>query len=150
MISTINTSIKQIPAIFNKYCENKDTIIINFGCGRYPDLVSEIKLKEYCVVSYDPLFDNVENNDSYVYINFNDIASIATEEVANNKNIVVYCANVLNVLNNDLLLTVSQQLKDLLKIGCSLKISIYEGSKTGENKSTKKGYQRNEKTAEYY
>jgi hypothetical protein len=141
-VPTINTSIKQVPALFNKISVAKDTTIINFGCGRYPELV-EAKFKDNEVYSYDPLFDR-DNENVYtdIYALYHTIGYLEMKAV-------IACANVLNVLEGDLLPLVIGQLKECLTGAQVLYISIYEGDKSGKGRATTKGYQRNQKTAEY-
>ena len=55
-VSTINTSLNQIPALFNKFPIPDEHVIVNYGCGRYPDNITN-KFKNE-IIHYDPLFDN--------------------------------------------------------------------------------------------
>ena len=145
-VSTINTSIKHIPALFNKIEFSENETIINFGCGRYPDMVND-KLKN-TIISYDPQFDKKENNKTNVVTDIVDLYKIV-DSFNGERDVITLCANVFNVLTDDLLDDVIIQLTALHYIGCKIFISVYEGDKSGVHKKTTKGFQRNEKTNQY-
>lgn len=141
-VSTINTSLNQLPAIFNKFQFDSNTKIINFGCGRYPDNVTVLYPN---VVNYDPLYDNKYDQKSKVTTDIEEVLTFAND----NENVVVMCANVLNVLTDTQLDEVFDWFSIMYQLNCKIIISVYEGNKTGVQKSTTKGYQRNERTKEY-
>tara|TARA_Y100001956_G_C4070291_1_gene163608 strand:+ start:19 stop:513 length:495 start_codon:yes stop_codon:yes gene_type:complete len=131
---SIKTSRKQIAKIIiNNKEKLKDSVWLNFGCGKYSDLTYNL-LNGF---HYDPFLTNVNN------YNFNDINKIPCKRFD-----YVVCANVLNVLQDDSLLNTLLTLESLNTD--SYLISIYEGDKTGNGKITKHGtYQRNDKTINY-
>ena len=128
--------------MFNKIEIAENEIIINFGCGRYPELIED-KFSDNSVISYDPLYDGVN---SFVLTTEQELYHTASYLGGNG---VVMCANVLNVLTDDLLALVIGQLKTLCKSGAVVNVGIYEGDKSGNGNPTKKGYQRNERAKEY-
>jgi hypothetical protein len=143
-VPTINTSLNQIPALFNKFKFPKDVTIINYGCGRYPDNVSN-GFKN-TVISYDPQFDNHKNQKTEVIEDITELFYVV-EEIESKK--VVFCANVLNVLNDEELDDCIRDLGILHNLGCEIIIGIYEGNRSSSHKQTTKGFQRNEPTKEY-
>ena len=144
---TINTSIKQVPALFNKVYMPIEGTILNFGCGRYPDLVEEA-FPLHSFMHFDPYFDRVEENEAYVHTDLMDMLwYVGTEKKFGG--VVVMCANVLNVLTDDELKDTIMTLNILAFEGFLVHISIYEGDRSGVGKKTSRGYQRNQKAVEY-
>lgn len=141
-ISTINTSLNQVPALFKKYTFPKDSKIVNYGCGRYPDNIAELYPN---VVSYDPLYDNGHKQTSEVYTDVVNIFKYIDE----NDNVILMCANVLCVLTDEQLYETLDYFSIMQQLGCIIYISIYEGDKSSIQKQTTKGYQRNEPIKNY-
>ncbi|AOQ26757.1 hypothetical protein [Vibrio phage S4-7] len=133
--NSIKTSRNFIAAVINKNKDKlKDTKWLNFGCGAYCKNVYTL-LGGY---HYDPYLVKVNS----VY-EFNDLSKIPC-----NKFDYVVCANVLNVLQNRDLIKVIKQLYSIDTD--NIIISIYEGDKTNNKKTTSHGtFQRNEKTVNY-
>lgn len=132
---TINTSLKQIPAQVKKIKWN-DYIglrILDYGAGKYPELVQNYILEEYGIEieSYDP---------------YNPVISVIPEGQFD----MILCSNVLNVLSSDDILrqTIQDISNKTLSTG-EVHIQIYFGDSSGISKETTKGWQRNIKT-EYY
>lgn len=86
MEKTINTSIKQVPAVFTKYKREirKGHSILNYGCGRYPELVDEFLVRT--TLKFDPYYDG-DNGE----------VRKRNSQCAD----VTVCANVLNVIESD-------------------------------------------------
>ena len=158
--SSKNTSINttRLPAIYNKVDWSRYThpidnwCVIDFGCGRMETqrLISK-KLKEYNITQfypYDPYHKCMVSKKQYEY-NAHDP----------NRNKVIVCSNVLNVINND------DILQKIIAALCNMivtrdsngiyhmqpcYISVYEGDKSGVGRVTKKDcWQRNERLGVY-
>ena len=153
MVSTINTSLRQVPAIFKKLEYQPYESILNFGCGRYPSEINNYFSKNnlsntttngstQSIFHFDPLFDNEKDILAQeVMTNFSQLQEYSYD--------TIICANVLNVLEDDILEEVISQLCYLLAQSKKLVVQIYEGNRSGEGKPTSKGYQRNEKVKAY-
>lgn len=142
MINTLGTSRKQIPASAKRLdvhlgpsfsdCHR----VINYGCGKWPELTERYWLEHYPNLTkrihYDPnsLEPGVCVSIPYGY---------TTD--------LVFCANVLNVLEDDVISEVLSHLASLhFK---ALVIQIHEGDRRGQGRVTRCGYQRNERTSDY-
>lgn len=141
---TLKTSRKQVPAaakVLHKLAGNWQFAnhVLNFGCGRFPDLTKEYLTNYHnqvmSVTSYDP---NNEDDQDVV----TDIKLIDREV---RRFDVVLCANVLNVCKD-----LDAALLDLQRIDFDTAvIQIYEGNRSGKGRKTRDGYQRNELVADY-
>ena len=158
--SSKNTSINttRLPAVYNKVDWSRYThpidnwCVIDFGCGRLETqrLISK-KLKEYSITQfypYDPYHKCMVSKKQYEYIAHDP-----------NRNKVIVCANVLNVINDDVILDniiatlcniiVARDSKGIYRMQPCY-ISIYEGDKSGVGRVTKKDcWQRNERIGMY-
>jgi hypothetical protein len=133
--TSANTSINAITSIYNKVTFPKGTEILDYGGGRYDTNANHLKPSGVLLKVYDPYNRTPKHNEA-VLRHFKSGAE------------VIVCANVLNVIKEDeVILNVLRHINMLLK-GTAY-IQIYEGDKTGNSKQTSKGYQRNQKTAEY-
>jgi len=134
MAGTYNTSLNQIPAIVKKYRDELTGSILNYGCGR-----GWRKVEHYLFQAGTHIFPYDKYGDHYLRI----------PKVGNFDSII--CANVLNVCDDDLLKETLANLQDIMSFNmhCTLYLSVYEGDRTGKGRVTKKGYQRNQKAAEY-
>lgn len=134
MITSINTSRKQIPAtIKNPPIDVIGNRVLNFGSGKYPELSHDhlMALGASEVVSYDPYAVNDLN------LNYIDLIHGTFD--------VVFCCNVLNVVPN-----INAVINDLNTIDFNtLIVQIYEGDRTGNGKETRDGYQHNKRTVDY-
>jgi len=66
---------------------------------------------------------------------------------------IIVCANVLCVIKEDeIIFDILEKIRSIVskKVGSKIYIQIYEGDKSGVGKLTSKGFQRNEKSVEYY
>ena len=139
-ISSANTSIKQVPALFkNKLFEKyKGDKNVDLGGGKF-DLGSDfLKTKGVQNDILDPFNRSAKHNETVLK---------AAEEVPPD---TVTVNNVLNVIQEpEARAEIIQQAKDIVKPGGTVFFQIYEGSATGVGKTTSKGYQNNRKTDEY-
>lgn len=103
--------------------------VINFGAGlgykKHQELIKGIEL-----INYDP--------------NIEEINTLPVEKAD-----AIICNNVLNVIENDEIIELILDTIDSYKLPSY--ITVYEGDRTGEGKTTKTGtYQRNMKTKDYH
>lgn len=136
--SSKNTSINTINKIYKQYNFKKDSIILDYGCGKYDTAIEFMKNKNCIILPYDKY-----NRDK----NVNQISL----EVAKKENLdYIVCANVLNVIQEDFIIEeIIKHIFDLSKKNTIILFSIYEGNKSGIGQVTSKGYQRNEKFISY-
>lgn len=158
--SSKNTSVNttRLPAVYNKvdwscYTHPIDNwCVIDFGCGRIETqrLISK-KLKEHSITQfypYDPYHKCMVSKKQYEY-NAHD----------SDRNKVIICSNVLNVINDDDILQktittlcnmiVARDSKGVYRMQPCY-ISVYEGDKSGIGRVTKKDcWQRNERLVFY-
>ncbi|WP_337366510.1 LPD38 domain-containing protein [Phascolarctobacterium sp.] len=136
-ISSADTSLMQIPAVFKKIKWVPGTVNIDIGGGKY-DLATEYA-KEQGVenVVFDPFNRNKKHNE-------------AAFEKIKTKGDTATVANVLNVIAEEQWRdnVILQAAKSIKKNGI-VYFSIYEGDGAGEGRVTSKGWQNNKKTSEY-
>ena len=136
--SSKNTSVNTISKIYKKYDFKENSIILDYGCGKYDTSINFMKNKNCIVLPYDKY--NRDNETNLKTLDY----------CKNNKIDYIVCSNVLNVIMEDEV--IFQILDDLYKIANKntvILISIYEGDKSGIGKETTKGYQKNMKLKEY-
>ena len=136
-ISSADTSIKQIPAIFKSKVFEAEAGARNLdiGGGKY-DLGTDYLKNERGVESsvYDPFNRSPEHN------------AAVLNEFKQNPADTVTAANVLNVIAEPgARAEVIQQAFDHLKPGGKAYFDVYEGSRSGEGAATSKGWQNNMK-----
>ena len=158
--SSKNTSINttRLPAVYNKVDWSRYThpidnwCVIDFGCGRIETqrLISK-KLKEHNIAQfypYDPYHKCMVSKKQYEYNAYDP-----------DRNKVVVCSNVLNVINDDDILQkiiaalcniiVARDSKGIYRMQPCY-ITVYEGDKSGVGRLTKKDcWQRNERLPVY-
>jgi hypothetical protein len=132
---TIGTSLNQVPAQVKiiDWEKHKKDMVLDYGAGRYPNLVQNHLKKEGVkwVESYDP---------------YNPDISAEPEGEFD----VIICSNVLNVIAHDLDLdNVVMDISDKLHETGTAYIQIYTGDRSGESKETTRGWQRNSLLAHY-
>ena len=136
-----NTSINSINRIYKLLPElgyKQETIILDFGCGKYNRNKEGAYKHGYRWFGYDPYNRSEEEN------------KLTSKLMKLVKPHVIVCSNVLNVLeNNTVLETVLNQIYDYAAEDTDIYITIYEGDKSGVGKVTTKGYQRNSKVDDY-
>ena len=140
-ISSADTSIKQIPALFKSKNFEAETGARNLdiGGGKY-DLGTDYLKAERGVDSsvYDPFNRSPEHNAAIL------------DEFKQNPADSVTAANVLNVIAEpEARADVIRQAFDHLKPGGKAYFDIYEGNKSGEGAATSKGWQNNMKAKDF-
>ena len=133
-IATLNRIYKILPDM--GYDEN--SIILDYGCGKYDKNKNYATENKFTWVGYDPYNrEEEENNDT--------IQFIKTE-----KPDIIVCSNVLNVIKEDnAMINVLNQIYNYASGDTDVYITIYEGNKSGVGAETSKGYQRNSKLDKY-
>lgn len=141
--NSANTSIRQVAAPYKIWQEKigfmPNSLILDYGGGRYDD-AKEYMAKYKCkVLVYDPYNRTTEHNNAVL------------STVAKKKPDYIICANVLNVIKENTI--VDDVVKRIKKIAGPNTICIfkfYEGNGTGHGKRTGPDqYQRNQKTDSY-
>lgn len=135
-----DTSINVINKVYTKGKYVKGSNILDYGGGKYDSNIEYMEQKGCRVIVYDPYNRSEEYNKNTM------------DFVSNNLIHYIVCSNVLNVIKEDNIIT--EIIKNILEIkqknnGCKVYISVYEGDKTGNQKETTKGWQRNQKTSCY-
>ncbi|MFG0910198.1 hypothetical protein [Vibrio sp. FYR_4] len=122
---------KHLGPSFNDYHH-----IINWGCGKWPELTEQYWLDHY------------PNLTKRIHYDPNSLApGICVSIPYGYETDILFCANVLNVLDDDLLAEVLSHIASLnFKAAV---IQIHEGDKYGQGRVTRCGYQRNERTSAY-
>lgn len=112
--------------------------VVDIGGGRFDNAVEAVGKTGATVVVYDPFNRTPEHNQ--------EVAS----QVANGGADISMAHNVLNVIQEpENMDKVIRQAKNAIPIGGTAYFSVYEGTGKGKGFPTTKGYQRNEKTADY-
>lgn len=136
-ISSADTSLNQIPAVFKKIPWKAGTVNIDIGGGRFYKATDFVKEKGVENIVFGPFNRDYEHN------------SKAFERVKQGGDTVTV-ANVLNVIaESDARDNVILQAARALKANGTAYFAIYEGSGDGVGKATTKGWQNNKKTADY-
>ena len=133
-IATLNRIYKILPNMGY----NENSIILDYGCGKYD------KNKDYAIennfewVGYDPYNRSEEENNKTIQL----IKEIEPD--------IIVCSNVLNVIKEDsAMMNVLNQIYNYAANNTDVYITIYEGNKSGVGSETSKGYQRNSKLNKY-
>ena len=136
-ISSAETSIKQIPAIFKKIPWQSGTVNIDIGGGKFDLATDFVKEKGVENIVFDPFNRDYDHN------------SKAFEKIKKGGDTVTV-ANVLNVIAEENARdNVILQAARALKPNGTAYFGIYEGSKDGVGKVTSKGWQNNKKAGDY-
>jgi hypothetical protein len=140
-ISSADTSIKQVPALFkSKYFDAPEgSRNLDIGGGKY-DLGSDYLRNERGVESqvYDPFNRSSEHNE------------MVLNAFKDNPADTVTAANVLNVIAEpEARAEVIQQAFDNLKPGGKAHFDVYEGDRSGAGRETSKGWQNNMKAQDF-
>lgn len=136
-ISSAETSIKQIPAIFKKILWQSGTVNIDIGGGKFDLATNFVKEKGVENIVFDPFNRDYDHN------------SKAFEKIKQGGDTVTV-ANVLNVIAEENARdNVILQAARALKPNGTAYFGIYEGSKDGVGKVTSKGWQNNKKAGDY-
>lgn len=133
-ISTINRIFKLLPNMGYK----KETLILDYGCGKYNQNKEEAEKNGYIWLGFDPY--NRSQKDNFKTLT----------RLINEKPDVVVCNNVLNVIYEDKVIqNVLNTIYNYSDDNTDIYITIYEGNKSGIGMKTIKGYQRNCKVNTY-
>jgi hypothetical protein len=140
-ISSADTSLRQIPALFKKQDIDfpEGGTNLDIGGGRFDEgtkyLADERGVKNFV---YDPYNRSPEHNADVL------------DTVARSPSDTATAANVLNVIAEpEARADVIRQAMQNIKPGGTAYFQIYEGAGTGVGKVTSKGFQNNKKTADY-
>ena len=129
------TSVNIVAKVFNKVSLEEGHSVLDYGGGKYD------KTKDFLVSKYNVNFE--------VFDPYNRTKEHNTEVLKGTYDYIT-CCNVLNVIYEDtVILDVLENIKQLHKGEKEIYVQVYEGNKTGVGKKTTKGYQRNQKAAEY-
>ena len=139
--TSANTSINssKLPAIFKLINLSPNTINLDFGGGRFDNASEYLAAKDVTNLIYDPYNRSSEHNKNVLdTIRKNNGADTAT------------CSNVLNVIKEEnARYTVIQNIYNLLKSNGIAYFTVYSGSKDGNSRKTKSGYQMNQPLSFY-
>ena len=133
------TSINKVTKVYKRFKFKENSIILDYGGGKYDTNKEYMKTLGCNLLVYDP-YNRTEIENSYAlnYVMSNGGADF------------IVCANVLNVIKeDDILLDILNNLLLYANSSTKFYIQVYEGDKSGIGKETVKGYQRNEKTLNY-
>lgn len=112
--------------------------VLDYGGGRYDLAKDYMALKGVRVDIYDPYWRTAEHNKA-VLTKFRKKAPD-----------VIVCANVLNVIKEDSIVAdVVKKIKGLKGKNTIVIFCVFERDKTGIGTETSKGWQRNDKSADY-
>ena len=136
--TSAGTSINTISAVY-KLIDTLNTVILDYGGGKY-DTNAEYMLQK-CnsrVLVFDPYNRTPEHNSKVIqYFKLNPAQ-------------IVVCSNVLCVIKEDeVILDILGNIRDLMAYYGILYIKVYERDKTGVGCKTTKGWQRNQCTESY-
>lgn len=139
--TSANTSINssKLPAVFNMVKFEPNTINLDYGGGKFDNVADFLSASDVENLVYDPYNRSSEHNNAVLdKIKENGGADSVT------------LSNVLNVIEEESIRKeVLSNIKNLLKPGSKLYITVYEGTGDGNARETKAGYQLNRKTADY-
>jgi len=146
-ITSANTSVNKskIPALFGlvqkKVGWKANTVHLDLGCGKYPDLISEF-LRKHSVIyaGVDPYNRTAKENDQA----WNSVVKNGYAETAS-------LSNVLNVIQSgeSRKFLIKQAWKNL-NLGGALYVTVYEGDRSSKGRKTKADcWQENRKTDDY-
>lgn len=132
--SSAKTSLNQVSAGHKKIKWVAGTVNLDWGGGK-SDMGTEYLKNEHDVTNF-------------VYDPFNRSAAENAKALKSNPDTITN-HNVLNVIQEDDVII--EMMKEWKKISSAktIYITVYEGNGSGEGKPTSKGYQRNQKLAEY-
>ena len=131
--TSANTSINTVSAVY-KLIDTPNTVILDYGGGKY-DTNAEYMFQK-CnsrVLVFDPYNITPEHNSKVIqYFKLNPAK-------------IVVCSNVLCVIKEDeIILDILGNIRDLMDYYGILYIRVYERDKTGVGCRTTKGWQRNQ------
>lgn len=135
--TSINSN--KLPAIYKLVHFEPGKVYLDFGGGKFENMVYFVKDKGATLLVYDPYNRSDEHN-----------KQVLAELKENGGADAGLNSNVLNVIKEpEARLAVLKNLKRLVKPGGDIFITVYEGTGKGNEGPTKAGYQLNRKTADY-
>ncbi len=139
--NSAKTSLNQISRIHTNTKFEPNTVVLDYGGGKFDKAVEFMKSQNVLNLVYDPYNRSNEHNREVLdYIKENNGADY------------VVCANVLNVIKEESIIrNVLEDLDKYCKNGGIIRICVYEGNKQNDGKGndSKNTYQRNSKTKDY-
>lgn len=136
--SSKDTSLNQVPAVFNAVKWEPDTVNIDIGGGRYDKGTEYLATKGVENLVLDPQNRTEEWNNIILERLDKQLADTAT------------IANVLNVIaEKDVRRDVIEEARDFIKDDGVAYFQIYEGDRSGVGEETTKGWQNNMRAADY-
>lgn len=134
--SSKDTSINVVNKVYKQHAFEPNSLVLDYGGGKYDANVEYMKAKGVTVLVYDK-YNRTESSNEQVL-----------SYVAKNQPNYVVCSNVLNVIFEDEI--IDEILQNIQSYNAEKVIfAIYEGNRSGIGGETSKGYQRNQKTKEY-
>lgn len=136
-----NTSINKtkLPAVYNLIKLKPESLVVDFGGGKWDTAVEHFAKEDITIVVYDPYNRSAEHNKEVLKI----LRENGGADAAVN-------SNVLNVIKEpEARKNVLENIARITKPGAPIYITVYEGKGDGQEGPTKSGYQLNRKTADY-
>lgn len=139
--SSAVTSLNQISRVHTKIEWEPNTVVLDYGGGKFDKATEYMKDKGVLNLVYDPFNRSASHNQEVLdYL----------KEYGGADSVI--CANVLNVIQEDSVVeNVLQDLDKYCKTGGTIYICVYKGNGSGEGKfdDNRDSYQRNMKTKGY-
>ena len=142
--TAINGMQGKLPTVFRKAEIPDGSLVLDYGGGKpEAEQIAQDYLKRFNATEaiYDPFNQTEKHNE--------DVLSMCR---LNGGADVAICSNVLNVIKElEVRIDVLKNIKDLIKTGGKVYITVYEGSGDGKGKATQnnESYQNNRKTEDY-
>lgn len=134
------TSVNSITKVYNKFDFGLNSLILDYGGGRFDTNKNFMESKGHKLFVYDPYNRSNEHNEEVISL----VLSYGGADI-------IVCANVLNVIYEDeVVYYILNDMKKYMHNETIIYIQIYEGDKTGVGRETIKGYQRNLMAGLYY
>lgn len=134
-----DTCINTVNKVYKVMQCQAGSVILDYGGGKYDSNKEFMAAKGVYLFVYDPYNRSKEHNAQV----------LSTIQQCMGADIVV-CSNVLNVIKEEnIIQDIVKNLFKYVKPGGKIYIQVYEGNGSGIGKVTNKGYQRNEKMANY-
>lgn len=137
--TSVDTSINTVNAVYKKVDFPRNSVILDYGGGKYDSNTEYMAERGVTVLVYDPFNRSPAHNRAV-------LNKVTTRDKLN----FIVCSNVLNVIAEDSEVEkVCSQIAKLCKPNTEVIFAIYEGDGTNIGRVTTKGYQRNQKTVKY-
>lgn len=136
--TSANTSINTVNAVYKKVEFLPNTLILDYGGGKYDSNVKYMAERGVKVLVYDPFNRSPMHNSNVL------------NSIKYTKPTFIVCSNVLNVIaEKSEIEKVCEHISKLGGKNTDSIFAIYEGDGTNVGRATTKGYQRNQKTIQY-